>query len=129
MVMLDIDLFKAVNDQYGHAAGDAVIEMVGQVCSDNIRENIDFAGRLGGEEFAILLPESSMDAAALFAERLRKAIENVLVEVDNKHISVTVSLGVAELDNDEDTSNLIRRADDALYASKSSGRNQVQTAA
>ena len=126
MVMLDLDHFKLVNDTYGHAAGDTVIVAVSQICQSLSRNGVDCAGRLGGEEFAVLLPETDLQGAKNFAERLRLMIENTPIYCDIKKIRITASLGVAKLhEQDRDFATLLNRADAALYFAKEAGRNMV----
>jgi diguanylate cyclase len=126
LVMFDIDHFKAVNDTYGHPAGDAVIART----ADAIRlccRTTDVSGRYGGEEFGILLPETDAEGAATLAERLRKHIEDSAVEYDGQTIRYTVSLGVALLNGKYQTAaSWLSAADEALYRAKEGGRNQVQ---
>lgn len=125
-IMTDIDFFKKVNDTYGHAAGDIVLQAVAKVMRSSLRE-YDVAGRYGGEEFVILLPFTKLEEAKMVAERLRKSVEDKTVDIskadsETKEISVTISVGVNELTNDED---LIKNADRALYEAKETGRNKV----
>ncbi len=126
VMMLDVDYFKRVNDQYGHAVGDACLRHVADQIKSCLRKN-DTAGRVGGEEFAILLPGADASAAGISAERLRATIEeHPLVLDDGRTVDVTVSIGVAELalgDHSVDIS--LQRADMALYQAKGLGRNQV----
>ena len=125
VMMLDIDHFKAVNDTYGHAAGDEVLKQVSLLCKDVLRD-VDFIGRMGGEEFAVCLPETEAKGAYLVSERMRKSVEAMSVYVDGQDISVTVSIGLAQLNSsDNDFSALLNRADQALYEAKNSGRNKV----
>ncbi len=125
LLMCDIDHFKRVNDTYGHAAGDAVIQAVAQAVKKNLRET-DIAGRYGGEEFAVLLVDTSADQANYFAERLRKTVENLTVEYNQQLLRITVSVGIAEYHSDMvEHRNWIESADKALYTSKANGRNQV----
>jgi two-component system cell cycle response regulator len=124
VLMLDVDRFKAINDRYGHAVGDQVLCRLVEVCKDALREH-DIIGRLGGEEFAILLPETALDTARTVAERLRKNIETTTVDGESVHF--TVSFGVAQVKgSDETAEEVIRRADEALYRAKRSGRNRVE---
>lgn len=126
MVMLDLDHFKQVNDTYGHAAGDTVIVAVSQLCQSLSREGVDCVGRLGGEEFAILLPETDLQGAKNFAERLRLMIESTPIYCDTKKLKITASLGIATLlEQDRDFATLLNRADAALYVAKEAGRNMV----
>ncbi len=128
MLLLDIDRFKTVNDTHGHPAGDAVIKQLAVTCAAGLR-TMDQLGRLGGEEFAILLPETDLPRAEQVAERLRVAVEAVRVPVGSKQLSFTVSIGVAERPSFETLDQLMSRVDEALYAAKHGGRNQVQAAA
>jgi diguanylate cyclase (GGDEF)-like protein len=132
--MTDIDFFKGVNDTYGHAVGDLVLKTIAKVIRGQLRE-YDIAGRYGGEEFSILLPFTKIEEAKMVAERLRKAIEEKVIDISKinpdseiKEISVTLSLGIYEMqesDNDED---LLKKADKALYEAKNTGRNKVVVA-
>lgn len=125
LVMFDIDHFKSVNDQYGHQIGDEVIREVARVTRNLARET-DYAGRYGGEEFVVLLPDTSLSGAGQFAERLRLAISKLSVDHEGEPLQFTVSLGVACLDNKMNShADLIERADKALYQSKENGRNQT----
>jgi diguanylate cyclase (GGDEF)-like protein len=125
LVMFDIDHFKRVNDTYGHQAGDKVIQLVAEVVREHVRDT-DLAGRYGGEEFAVLLPDTDKSGGAIFAERLRVAVENLQVVHDGEVIRFTISLGVADLSRPStDYKMLIEWADQALYQSKKGGRNRV----
>ena len=125
LVMFDIDHFKAVNDTYGHQAGDKVIQAVAEVMREQVRDT-DYPGRYGGEEFVVLLPDVDSAGAMLFAERLRQRIESLLVTYENQSIPFTISLGVADLSYPTSGhQQLIERADQALYASKEGGRNRT----
>jgi diguanylate cyclase (GGDEF)-like protein len=128
LVMLDVDRFKLINDTYGHAAGDMVIEMVGLCCRENIRIGIDIAGRLGGEEFAILLPETDLTGALAAAERLRRRLCSIELAVGDSRIAFTASFGVATTGSEFgelSAKDLLREADAALYEAKHSGRDRV----
>jgi len=124
-MLMDVDHFKQINDQYGHDVGDRVLGGVSQVLKDSIREQ-DFIGRWGGEEFLAVLPGTDIEQAAASAERIRKAIEVLVVEGDGKRISVTISIGITQYRAEELLSNAIARADHALYEGKSAGRNRVE---
>jgi len=125
LVMFDIDHFKKVNDTYGHQAGDKVIQGVAKLVHGLVR-NTDIAGRYGGEEFAVLLPDTDAAGAKIFAERLRLSVEAMQVTHDEKLIPITISLGVADLSRrSNDHQQLIEWADHALYASKKGGRNRT----
>jgi eukaryotic-like serine/threonine-protein kinase len=124
-LMLDIDHFKPVNDRYGHAVGDQVIQAVAARLRATARDS-DLVGRYGGEEFALLMPETGKSALVL-AERLREAVEQVPVQTASGPLAVTVSIGVAHLAGPGgDLSELLGRADDALYRAKAAGRNRVE---
>ena len=131
-LMLDIDHFKRVNDTWGHAAGDAVLQELAQRIESQIRAS-DVAARYGGEEFVVLLPNTDIAAAGNLAERIRSAVGTKPVELPNgESVSITASIGIAEVspgpdDNDLKTMGdaLIARADVALYAAKSAGRDRV----
>lgn len=125
LIMFDIDHFKKVNDTYGHQAGDEVIRMTSKKLLDNLRET-DIAGRYGGEEFCVILPETNAKGAFVFAERLRKAIESSPVTYEDMVIKYTISLGICELgDFVKGHMNWLESADKALYESKESGRNKT----
>lgn len=126
MIMLDIDNFKSFNDTYGHLCGDVVLKRVAKIIKDNCRHN-DIAARYGGEEMALLLPKTDIEAAKNAAERIRANIESEKVNFDGVDVSVTVSVGVSEFICDKDKSNndFINRTDKALYVAKRNGKNQV----
>ncbi len=123
VLMFDIDKFKTVNDQYGHAIGDEVLRVLCQRAVLQTRE-IDILGRYGGEEFALLLPETSRKEALEIAERLRLAALEPM-QLDSLELQVSISIGVAEAGSDQSLSHLLQRADTALYEAKNSGRNCV----
>jgi len=125
--MIDIDFFKQVNDSHGHKVGDIVLKNLAEVCRQTLRD-VDIVGRLGGEEFAILLPETDKDEAAEVAERLREAIATSKVPLSTGGLPLhfTVSIGVASLASKGDNLDvLLNMADKALYEAKNSGRNRV----
>jgi len=127
LAILDIDRFKDVNDIIGHLAGDDVLRQVATVLSEHIRSG-DLLARIGGEEFALLMPGHSLDSALATCERLRLAIEAHRFKVDGRKeaLPVTVSIGVAQWTNAmSDISDLLRIADELLYRSKEAGRNRV----
>jgi len=130
LFMTDIDHFKKFNDTYGHQTGDIVLAEVAKVLRKNLRTNRvrnDVAGRYGGEEFCVLLPDTKKEEALKAAERIRKEIEDMVVKsTDGKDLKVTISIGVAtQDDSDIEPEKLIERADNALYNSKETGRNKV----
>ncbi|MCW3147127.1 biofilm regulation diguanylate cyclase SiaD [Stutzerimonas stutzeri] len=127
IVMLDIDRFKTINDEYGHEVGDRVLLEVVRVMEAEIREQ-DLCGRWGGEEFLILMPETTAADAQAVMQRLRSNIATLAVRINNDLLSVTVSLGVAELRPDENYSSTINRADVALLRAKRCGRNRCELA-
>jgi diguanylate cyclase (GGDEF)-like protein len=128
LLMLDIDHFKQVNDRFGHLIGDQVIAALGDLCRSSLRSS-DLLGRVGGEEFVILLPDTDLTAATLVAERLRVAMENH-IETATDTLHVTISIGVAALhQSDRLLQEIIGRADSCLYAAKRAGRNCVVTEA
>ncbi|MCF8780012.1 diguanylate cyclase [Vibrio sp. IRLE0018] len=125
LVIFDIDHFKKVNDTYGHHAGDEVIRRTAAFLRKTAR-NSDLCGRFGGEEFTVLLPNTSADQARYFSERLRKRIEQEMVCVEKFEIKFTISLGVCEFrPKFASHTEWLKAADDALYRSKEGGRNQV----
>jgi diguanylate cyclase (GGDEF)-like protein len=128
LLLLDIDRFKSINDTHGHPVGDEVIRTLASTCQATLRV-VDVLGRLGGEEFAITLPETDGPGALRVAERLREAVAQVRVPVGATHLGFTVSIGVAIWTPGEPVDRLLSRADEALYAAKNSGRNRVCAAA
>lgn len=125
MLMLDLDCFKEINDNLGHAAGDAVLETVCKRWRAILR-NVDLLGRIGGEEFAILLPGSELADAQLVAERLRASVADEPVSMGGEEVYCTVSGGLAMVeDRDHSVQDALRRADRALYQAKNQGRNRM----
>lgn len=125
LLMIDIDLFKSVNDRYGHDVGDEVIKAVAGVLKNKKRAS-DIAGRLGGEEFALLLPEATLDSACIAAERLRRLLADHAVVVEGIRVPVTISIGASNANAKmRGIDELIKQADVALYDAKRSGRNRV----
>lgn len=127
-LLLDVDHFKQINDRYGHDIGDRVLSGVSQMLTDSMREQ-DFIGRWGGEEFLAVLPETDLSQAEASAERIRKAVESLVIECDGQRLSATISIGITQYRAEELLSTAIARADRALYESKSAGRNRVEIAA
>jgi len=123
LIVLDIDFFKRINDNYGHIVGDAVLRQVAQSVEATIRSS-DALYRYGGEEFAIVLNGTDKDGALLLAERIRRNVESLRIE-SLKDIGITLSLGVAILKQEDNARTLFERADEALYAAKKGGRNRV----
>lgn len=122
LIVIDLDRFKWVNDTYGHPAGDEVLRLTGLACREHVRAT-DLLARMGGEEFALLMPHTGAEGAAQLADRLREAIRGIVARVDGAVVQVTASLGLAELRPGEDFDKLYARADAALYAAKERGRN------
>ena len=123
MAMVDVDHFKSVNDTYGHAAGDAVLRSIAEVLRTGVREG-DLVGRLGGEEFGLLMPATALDAAVELAEKLRAGVAALRLSHDGRPIQVTVSIGVSAGSGPE-LKQLMLSADAALYEAKRSGRDRV----
>jgi len=124
-LMLDVDHFKKFNDQYGHITGDQILREIGILISDNIRE-IDIAGRYGGEEFCVILPDTDRQGAQYAAERIRQAAEKASIKAYDTTVKVTVSVGTSTFPEDgKKLEELIDKADWALYRAKKHGRNNV----
>jgi diguanylate cyclase (GGDEF)-like protein len=127
VLMIDVDHFKAINDRFGHAGGDRMLAALARGIGRCLREG-DVLGRVGGEEFLVLLPDTGIDDALMLAERLRTAVSTIQVMLDDEPQRVTVSIGAAVRQaEDKSPGTLVRRADRALYAAKSAGRNRVAT--
>jgi len=123
LLIIDIDSFKSFNDEFGHLLGDVILKKVANVLEATARQ-MDIVARLGGDEFAVLLPDSNLDAASLGAERLRSAISNSPIRYDEGHEhTLTISIGLAEAQLDDDAVSLVKRSDSALYAAKAAGKN------
>jgi two-component system cell cycle response regulator len=127
VLMLDVDRFKAINDRAGHRGGDEVLREVGRRLTDRLR-TADLAGRLGGDELLVVLPETGADGASVLAESIRAAIAESPVDSSAGQIDVTVSIGAATLEPADDVTRLLERADGALYAAKAAGRDQAASA-
>jgi len=128
LISFDLDYFKKINDTYGHSTGDDVLAAISHAATKVVRK-YEVIARVGGEEFAVLLPQSTADYGKTIAERLRLKIDRVAVPVGKKKtVSITVSLGVASLAADDDAKSLYEKADSALYQAKENGRNQVVVA-
>ena len=129
LIVADLDHFKRINDTWGHDTGDAVLRGFAEVCRKAIREG-DLACRIGGEEFAILLPDTPLETAAVVAERLRAEVEDAAIPLlGSAAVSYSISAGVAELDvTDVGARQFFKRADAALFRAKAHGRNRVERA-
>jgi diguanylate cyclase (GGDEF)-like protein/PAS domain S-box-containing protein len=126
ILMLDLDRFKQVNDTYGHRAGDEVLRHFAQICRETVRET-DIIGRTGGEEFAILLPETELDSAFLLAERVRSRVKSSTLKLDASTLSYSVSIGVTVKNSEKmHIEELLSQADKALYEAKEAGRNGIR---
>jgi diguanylate cyclase (GGDEF)-like protein/PAS domain S-box-containing protein len=126
LIMLDVDHFKRINDTYGHAIGDEVLKSLAAILGDAIRQ-VDLIGRLGGEEFALILPETDLAAAATFAERLRLLIADASLASAKGDIHMTASFGIAAYAGDDaPLDRIMARADEALYRAKQNGRNRIE---
>ena len=127
LIMLDVDHFKRINDTYGHAAGDDVLKALAGILRSAVRE-VDLIGRLGGEEFALILPETNLPNAATFAERLRTLISSAGLASVKGEIKITASFGIASYAKDGDSLDIIlSKADEALYRAKQNGRNCIES--
>jgi diguanylate cyclase (GGDEF)-like protein len=125
LAMLDIDFFKTVNDNYGHQAGDRVLAQIAKVLTQNLREH-DIIGRIGGEEFAIVMPDTDLDGGRELSERIRQAIFEETINIGSKSVSVSISIGLTSLGSHETAiCAAMSRADQALYDSKHKGRNLI----
>ena len=125
LLMFDIDRFKHVNDTYGHAAGDKVLNLLGNQALRTCR-SIDIVARMGGDEFVMLLPETSAENAVIVAGRLQRIVAQEACEWDGQQIKITLSIGLTALTpDDREFESLLRRADDALYEAKRTGRDRL----
>ena len=125
-MMFDIDHFKKINDFHGHLAGDFVLKDLARIVQGRIRRDEVFAALRGGEEFAIVLPETNLEGARMLAEGLREKVESSRFVFQGEQIKVTISIGVAMLtDGDRSSVDLIKNADAKLYEAKRGGRNRV----
>ncbi len=128
VVFFDIDHFKSINDKYGHAAGDIALSAIAKILHKSLREN-DFLARWGGEEFIALLPDTDQPAALEVAEKLRAAVMATRFHFHDSEVRVTISCGISEFGGKDEPEQVLNRADEALYQSKSAGRNQSTIAA
>lgn len=125
LAMIDLDYFKEINDRHGHPAGDKALAALAATLRWNVRD-FDIVGRLGGEEFAVLMPETDGQSASQAAERLRAVVADAPIDLGTETVYVTLSLGLTEFADEEDTlSSMLYRADQALYRAKNTGRNRV----
>lgn len=123
LAVIDIDLFKKVNDNYGHQAGDRVLKVIGQAISKRLRD-VDFFARYGGEEFGVLLPETELASALALLNTIREAIGTASFHFKEQPLTITVSIGVAVFKDEDDVESVFARADKALYQAKEQGRNR-----
>lgn len=124
LVLIDIDHFKRINDQFGHEAGDQVLVSVAKTLSANLNEG-DILARWGGEEFLILLRDSSAQNTLAIAEKIRRSVCSRNIAIESKDNTITISAGATQIETNETLTDALRRADKGLYASKDGGRNQV----
>lgn len=126
VMMIDIDHFKNINDNHGHTVGDSVLKTIAGLLQKSIRE-VDILARIGGEEFAVILPQTGVEEASKLAERIRQCIEAAVIQHDALQIHVTASIGIAAcMVEGDDLDRMLTKADDALYIAKKKGRNQVK---
>ena len=123
LLLIDIDYFKQINDQFGHGIGDETLVKVTEVIAENLRETDKFC-RVGGEEFAIIMPMTNIESALLLAERLREVVASLTTNV--VPIKTTISLGLTEFKQWDTFNSIFKRADMALYEAKENGRNRVE---
>lgn len=124
-ILLDVDKFKNINDTYGHIVGDAVLKGIAGILSQSLR-SIDMCARFGGEEFCLMLPETTKEQAFAVAERIRLRVEEAKIMAYNESLACTISIGIASYPDDAEQANaLIDKADKALYRAKAQGRNRV----
>jgi diguanylate cyclase (GGDEF)-like protein len=124
LIMVDIDHFKVINDNYGHDAGDLILKSISHVLIDSVRAS-DIAARVGGEEFCLILPNTDIDGAMLLSKRMCKKIEDIETEYKHEKLKVTASFGVSEVDINKSVDEALKNTDIALYESKLNGRNRV----
>lgn len=124
LIMIDADNFKNVNDRYGHVVGDSVLKWLCSLFKSTLRQT-DVLGRIGGEEFAVMLPETGPDGATKLAERIRYSVESTVFTSKSVSLNLTLSLGVSSLNDADENGSLFKRSDDALIEAKTSGKNRV----
>jgi diguanylate cyclase (GGDEF)-like protein len=122
LIMLDIDFFKSINDNYGHDVGDIILQELAGIVNKSIRKS-DLFARVGGEEFAVVAVETSLDSAILLAEKIRLNVEQ---NVFSRDLKITISLGISQYSDKDDTNTIFKRADNALYKAKGNGRNRSE---
>lgn len=127
LLLFDIDHFKQVNDVHGHLAGDFVLKRLAEIVGKHIRKEEAFA-RYGGEEFAVLMPETTGERARIFAEKIRRMVEQTPFVYEDRRIAVSVSIGITEMGPHRDPNSFIKAADEKLYKAKANGRNRVEGA-
>ncbi|MCA9552387.1 MAG: GGDEF domain-containing protein [Myxococcales bacterium] len=125
LILFDIDHFKKINDVHGHLAGDFVLKRLAEQVAKHIRKEEAFA-RYGGEEFAVIMPETTGERARIFAEKIRRMVEVMEYQYEDRNIEVTVSLGISEMGPHRDPHAFIKAADEKLYLAKDNGRNRVE---
>jgi two-component system cell cycle response regulator len=124
LVIMDLDLFKKINDKYGHPAGDTVLSEIGRILKEHVRRN-DIACRYGGEEFAVILPNVSRDNIFAVYERFREMVSEHLFEYESNQFHITISIGIAFGNDVKSINDLLVHADRALYQAKDTGRNKT----
>ena len=128
MMFIDIDYFKQINDTHGHPAGDKVLKALADIAANAFRE-IDTVFRIGGEEFAVIMPETPLPEAVSAAHRLKKAVETTEFDLGNALVKMTISIGVSMASGADATPNLfMKQIDNALYKAKNNGRNRIESA-
>ena len=125
LIMIDIDNLKKINDSYGHRAVDKVLKRISNKIRDCVRQ-IDTAARYGGDEFAVILPNTSLEHAVVAAERMVEAVANSPVTWKTEHISLSISVGLGEYDSSNSPEDITSRSDEALYVAKQAGKNTVR---
>jgi diguanylate cyclase (GGDEF)-like protein len=128
IIAMDLDHFKKVNDLHGHAAGDAALKAAASLVMQELRSETDFVGRVGGEEFTLLLPHTDADGAAALAERIRASLRQHPFLINGVPVPLAASFGVSQLADDHDVDRVLAEADKALYRAKRVGRNRVVVA-
>lgn len=125
LMLIDIDHFKTINDSYGHSVGDQVLSSIGKLLRNNSRQS-DVIGRVGGEEFAILLPATNLNEAKTYAEKCLKLIAHDTIDLQKTKLNYHVSIGLADYETGMSLSQLYKAADKALYQAKNNGRNRIE---